>query len=663
MVKMGDPRYYEAWKKGSSDAGAASGSRESESVASLGGGLMNLSGAEASKLDSQVKKGDVRSYNIRLDAPGGYSLAPDQLSPHNMQKRLFLPNRDLSQERDDYDYIAEIRAVREQRMKERKEANGGEDPKEPPFSIGVPDEEADLEDARHIAGLVRSTQHLTVGSGSVETDAQRYAASIDMSVLPDHLIELNKALESGPFSAKSYADSLLEQCVWGGQQSPAAQDHHTAGEYNGCDRVDIASLRSNQTTRTNMSRMTVTQQLASSLGRGATKNPLESALKAGVKQGQLDPNIISVRAPPGAVSNSAKASTPWDAQSRSSHRAFDRPTADEKAKGIAAFDDVSGIGRAPTASEVGHPADVASIFSVGSGEGDAKSVAPTIGRAITTAAQLRPADLFTPDPRPYRPLRYVRRSDPRQVLLLAAGSLLDAQQAASMAAAQATLTSGATYPPPRADIEAKTKELLASFGQDSKYGGIGVVYCPEEDPWLQFCNVRNTASIACGLSSSFSTARVEPNLSRRLERPPEFSKTTGKRAALRAVCAALEYTAWEEEGFDKIVIACTEKWIVQGISNWIWEWRANGWTLNAESPLGGSGEMVPDKDLWQLLDFLVRKYEEVDCNVRFWCLPRDSCAEMRRAVTLAREGAVKLTQQPALVRWKKKKEGTGILGF
>ncbi len=86
---------------------------------------------------------------------------------------------------------------------------------------------------------------------------------------------------------------------------------------------------------------------------------------------------------------------------------------------------------------------------------------------------------------------------------------------------------------------------------------------------------------------------MEPNFSRRLERPPELATTTVRRAALRAALAALEFTRWEAEGFDKIVIATHHGWLVDGISRWIWEWRHNKWRLMAESPLGQIDEQVP----------------------------------------------------------------------
>ncbi len=50
----------------------------------------------------------------------------------------------------------------------------------------------------------------------------------------------------------------------------------------------------------------------------------------------------------------------------------------------------------------------------------------------TRPGELRVEDLFVPDPRPWRPLRYVRKVDPRQMLILCAGAALTPGQVAAM---------------------------------------------------------------------------------------------------------------------------------------------------------------------------------------------------------------------------------------
>ena len=45
----------------------------------------------------------------------------------------------------------------------------------------------------------------------------------------------------------------------------------------------------------------------------------------------------------------------------------------------------------------------------------------------------------------------------------------------------------------------------------------------------------------------------------------------------------------------------------------IWEWRQKGWRLTRSSPQGVLGDDVPNRDLWELLDYVVRRYEDIEC--------------------------------------------------
>lgn len=206
--------------------------------------------------------------------------------------------------------------------------------------------------------------------------------------------------------------------------------------------------------------------------------------------------------------------------------------------------------------------------------------------------------LFVPDPRAWHPYRFVRRTDPRQVLLMATGTALTGKQVQAAEAAKRAATQGAT----KSSIDS-LRSLASYFGTTENtevQGGIGVVYSP-------------CAALCEAMGETFDSARAETNLSRRLERPDYLNRTTTQRAALRSVIAALEYVNWEREGFDKVVIAVHNAWIVRGISHDIWTWRKNGWVLTRETPQGMPGESVPNRDLWELLDYLVRQFEDIEC--------------------------------------------------
>ncbi|KAK0569994.1 hypothetical protein OC861_000300 [Tilletia horrida] len=242
---------------------------------------------------------------------------------------------------------------------------------------------------------------------------------------------------------------------------------------------------------------------------------------------------------------------------------------------------------------------------------DAKTEAARIGAPsgtssiFTTTAPI--SDLFVPDPRPWRPLRYVRRTDPRQVLLLAHGLIVR-----------------------NPDTGVVT-------------GGIGVEFCPQ------------------GFESKSFTKRIEKNLSHALEKPPDsfYLQTTEpittKRALLRSALAALEYEDWYEEGFHQIVIGVAHDWLVKGISSDIWRWRQDDWVVSSietAAALGvDPGARVPDRDLWEMLDDAVKRFEKLDCNVRFWRVNRN---DLDVAKELAINGASQDKARPETVRWRKK---------
>ena len=282
----------------------------------------------------------------------------------------------------------------------------------------------------------------------------------------------------------------------------------------------------------------------------------------------------------------------------------------------------------------GHPVgrDPGTTWEQVSGYGVVGEDAPK-DRMIPSAGNALHA-LFVPDPRPWRPLRLVRRSDPRQLLLMCAGTALTPGEAKA---------ARAFY---KVEQRAPTEPALASyFGSTENTdlrGGLGFVSCPTPEMYSEFTGLPKDA---------VDPGRLENNFSRRLERPGWLQHTNKRRAALRSVLAALEYAQWEEEGFDKLVIATHHAWIVRGITEDIWEWRSNQWRLLREGPLGIPGENVPDRDLWELLDQAVRHYEDIDCNCRFWHIPRALNGE---AVRLAERGALKDNQQPSTVRWTRR---------
>ena len=74
--------------------------------------------------------------------------------------------------------------------------------------------------------------------------------------------------------------------------------------------------------------------------------------------------------------------------------------------------------------------------------------------------------------------------------------------------------------------------------------------------------------------------------------------------------------AWAGEGFSRIKLAYDSEYAVKGISEWILEWRKNGWTTTTGSP-------VANQDLWKKLEEKLREMEERGMLVQFCKIPRE----------------------------------------
>ncbi|KUJ11292.1 ribonuclease H-like protein [Mollisia scopiformis] len=110
---------------------------------------------------------------------------------------------------------------------------------------------------------------------------------------------------------------------------------------------------------------------------------------------------------------------------------------------------------------------------------------------------------------------------------------------------------------------------------------------------------------------------------------------TSNRAELRAVIAALQYRAWDGEGWNRIVIATDSEYTVKGATEWIKNWQSNGWRTSNREP-------VKNKDSWELLLKEVRFLKEKGVEVVFWWIPRELNGEADAA---AKRGAQEGEQQ------------------
>lgn len=542
-----------------------------------------------------------------------------------MKRRLFLPRRGARD--DEYDYgheVAQQMKKEEERLAAARAAKREQSAKAGagtgPFAVGDDDDDDAYATDAHGSAAANSLGALSLSPSAAEkSDAQKYKDTIDMT--PRIAQEGDE--DGGPRPPTS-SDATSSS-------NPAPSIHGSAPSY----APSALSVRTTATT------------LALSRGELPKHPRLDGSI-----------NVSSFRPPPSITGDSYRSVDPWNAPSYRGRTEFDRPLQSEVDKGITRAEELMGEGNVPTKGEVEENA---------AREGSDAATIKTRATARTTTGSEGPlliSDIFIPDPRPFHPLRLVRRTDPRQALVVCSGLTMTSRQATSYQAAQRAAldqrrAKGESVNGPDLYKAEQAKKLLESFGGDESgaiRGGLGVYYCPPAPP-----------------GSHDATARVEPNFSRRMERVVFPYNPTPTRAVLRSVIAALEYVHWHEEGFDKIVVAvgCAHEWLVRGIAVDLHEWRRNNWKLSrpmrtTRSPTGGAGEVfgqvgdtVPDRDLWECLDEVVTKWEEVDVSVRFWCLaPQEE--EQRESLVvaadeLAREGAAKDNQQPQMVRWVKKR--------
>ncbi|TFY63089.1 hypothetical protein EVG20_g6462 [Dentipellis fragilis] len=149
------------------------------------------------------------------------------------------------------------------------------------------------------------------------------------------------------------------------------------------------------------------------------------------------------------------------------------------------------------------------------------------------------------------------------------------------------------------------------------------------------CLYNGTPQARAGCAFIYNPDNPDDNPKFRLENmstePGVRTRQTNNRAELRAAIAALDCTAWEWDGFTRVVIASNSQYLVAGITRHIWRWKENGWITSRGSP-------VCNQDLWTRLLNTVKKLEQRGVQPMFWRIPQEWTASVtdraREAVSL-----------------------------
>lgn len=544
-------------------------------------------------------------YRVDLNVPGGLTYAPsDEVAAHGVKRRLFLPRRGARD--DEYDFGYE--GAQEMRRKRAKDGAA---------------QKSTMAETLQPACVLGQDGDLTT-----DKDSGRTTRSPQQNLHP--LLKLDDFNLPKRSAAEEYAETIKQGSV---QNTSAATSRDSApvdAQRNTLE-TETAPFLALSNVRSIRSTMTATEW-ARSKGLLARNPKLDGSA-----------NVVAFKPPPSISGDTSCSVDPWNAPSLRGRSDFDRITEKERDRGLTKAEEYAGEGNVPSRSEVDQNAE-RDVHAHGDDAATLRTTATTQSACHKgQGTELRISDVFIPDPRPNRPLRLVRRTDPSQVLVICAGVALTSQEVSARKAVDAAFQQGITdY---RTD---QAKQLLASFGGDESgeiRAGLGVYFCPST----------MLARHHLDENSDVSSPRFEENFSRRMERVTFPYTPSSVRAALRSVLAALEYLPFPQEGFNKVVVAVEHEWLLRGISADIHEWRRNDWRLVRSScSLGQVGDTVADRDLWETLDAVVCKWEEVDVNVRFWNPPSNEelLAEARE---LAKLGACKENQQPHMVRWVKKR--------
>lgn len=491
---------------------------------------------------------------IRLDSdlPDGISYAPDEMAAHNRKKRLFLPFIPF------YDKVSGPSTVSSKNSKQESSN---------PFVLQEEDEGGENQDEM---GDRLSKLELNAKSTNKlgPSDAASYAASIDMTPDRNSSSSTNMTSYGGGDPRQGYDPSISDTH----RSTSSRMSTMTASSLYLSGKVDSASRKS----------------------RSEDPNRIPKAVLDRV-------NVTPFRAPPSMSGEEGQ--QPWSTKERTTHKGLERsneerrrineqggdngvllPELDEQAwHRINAEGDVPGLKdlEAKRIEEEGGLSiadDGKSIFTTSTFMNPSnKTINEREERERNPNAPLLVSDIFTSTPFPF-PSRLIRRTSPRQCLLLISGICLTSQKAAALAEAQvqAQQLLGLQLSP--SEMKAKIVEMreekatekswLSRFGSndsgsDSR-AGLGVYFSPERVEDVE-AEKQRLLEIEAGFKEDEGKSKVF-NMSRRLERPSGFHKTSGVRATLRAALAALEYVKWEEEGRDQIVIGTDERWLVEGIS-------------------------------------------------------------------------------------------------
>lgn len=101
-------------------------------------------------------------------------------------------------------------------------------------------------------------------------------------------------------------------------------------------------------------------------------------------------------------------------------------------------------------------------------------------------------------------------------------------------------------------------------------------------------------------------------------------KRTETRAELRAALAALHYKDWHSEGWKRVVLITSCKYVADHATTSLPRWWKRDWLTKNDHP-------IKNQDLWKELSRVICDFEKHGCEVCFWRVPEDKNVDASEA--------------------------------
>ncbi|KAI1338787.1 hypothetical protein F5Y15DRAFT_97998 [Xylariaceae sp. FL0016] len=170
---------------------------------------------------------------------------------------------------------------------------------------------------------------------------------------------------------------------------------------------------------------------------------------------------------------------------------------------------------------------------------------------------------------------------------------------------------------------------------------------PVLNPLAGGCSFSYKGRHSSGPPTSFPFSNTELSEGGTVGFPLELSGPAGEdydptsnRAKLRAVIAALEFRAWQGEGWHRIVVATDLEYVAYGATKWLPGWVRNRWRSKTRTK-GRGRRKIANRDLWEELHATIEELSKAGTQVSFWLIAPKSAIKQGSDIVRATKDAAR----------------------